>query len=108
VTVNDYSILARLDREGPLPLGALAARLSMDRTTLSREIAPLVAAGLVDSAADDADRRRRMLALSAAGTARVHAARPLWARAQEEFERGFGAERAAQLVDELHAVVGAA
>src|SRR3954447_8580003 len=92
ITTNGYSILARLKFEGPLALGALAARLAVDRTTLSREIGPLVAAGLVESAADAGDRRRRLLALSDEGAARLRAARPLWEQAQAEFAAGFGAE----------------
>ena len=107
VTTNGYSILARLDREGPLPLGVLAARLAMDRTTLSREVGPLVAAGLVENAPDERDGRRRVLSLSAGGTARVDAARPLWAAAQETIVDSFGATRTAELLDELHALVGA-
>jgi len=75
ITTNAYSILARLDREGRLPLGALAARLAMDRTTLSREVAPLVDAGLVDAEPCPDDRRKRLLSLTDAGAARVAAAR---------------------------------
>ena len=107
LTANGYSILARLDREGPLALGALAARLAMDRTTLSREITPLVASGLVESSADEGDRRKRLLALSDSGTARVSEARPLWAQAQETLVADFGVERVAELLGELHALVGA-
>ena len=44
---TEYSILSRLEVEGPAPVGQLAARLAMDRTTLAREAAPLVSAGLV-------------------------------------------------------------
>ena len=54
LSTSSYSILSRTAREGPLPLGALAARLAMDRTTLSRELAPLVDAGLVEAEPDDA------------------------------------------------------
>ena len=60
---TQYSILARLEVEGPLPIGHLAARLAMDRTTLAREAAPLVRAGLVEENAGE-DRRRRVLALT--------------------------------------------
>ena len=44
---TQYSILARLHAEGTTTVGGLAERLGMDRTTLSRELAPLgvVAAG---------------------------------------------------------------
>ena len=52
------------ERYGPRPLGSLAALLGMDRSTLSREIAPLVEAGLIDATADAADRRRRVLTVT--------------------------------------------
>jgi DNA-binding MarR family transcriptional regulator len=104
---NDYSILARLDKEGPLSLGILAARLAMDRTTLSRETAPLIAAGLVQAQPDERDGRRRLLSLSDAGTARMREAHPLWAAAQASITEGFGAARTAGLIEELHALMGA-
>jgi DNA-binding MarR family transcriptional regulator len=107
ITVTTYSILARLKLEGPLPLGALAGRLAMDRTTLSREANPLIAFGLVDVAPDERDARRRVLSLSEAGAARLAAARPLWEAAQAELTGEFGADRTAGLVRELHGLVGA-
>jgi DNA-binding MarR family transcriptional regulator len=107
VTVNDYAILARLADEGPLPVGALAARLAMDRSTLSRELAPLISAGLVATTPDANDGRRRLLSLSTAGSACVADARPLWATAQAELVDDFGRSRADALVGELQALVGA-
>jgi DNA-binding MarR family transcriptional regulator len=80
----------------------------MDRTTLSREVAPLVDAGLIEAKADKDDRRRRILALTDDGAARVAEARPLWAAAQKELARDFGAGRTRELMRELHALVGAA
>jgi DNA-binding MarR family transcriptional regulator len=108
LTTSAYSILARIDREGPKPLGALAARLAMDRTTLSREVAPLVDAGLVEAKADEDDRRRRIVALTDQGATRVADARPRGAAAQKELAREFGVGRTQQLMRELHALVGAA
>ncbi len=107
ISANGYSLLVRLGDEGPLPVGGLAARLAMDRSTLSREIAPLIENGLVENAGDVNDRRRRMLALSPAGHLRIEEAHPLWARAQGELVEQFGAERASGLVGELNALVGA-
>jgi DNA-binding MarR family transcriptional regulator len=107
LSINGYSILARLGQLGPLPLGALAARLGMDRSTLSREIEPLIAAGFVEARADSSDRRRRVLALSAEGKARVKLAQPLWARAQKALAEEFGPDRTEALVGELNALVGA-
>jgi DNA-binding MarR family transcriptional regulator len=108
LSTSSYSILSRTNREGPLPLGALAARLAMDRTTLSREIAPLVDRGLLLAAPDESDRRKRIVRLTDAGTALVERARPLWATAQQELSASFGDGRTEQLMSELHALVGAA
>ena len=108
LTTSAYSILARLVREGAQPLGSLAGGLAMDRTTLSREIAPLVERGLVISRPGEQDRRQRVLAVSRAGTALVKRARPLWAKAQADLEGTFGLERTDGLMAELHGLIGAA
>lgn len=104
---TQLSILSRLEREGPLAVGALAARLAMDRTTLAREAKPLEAAGLV-AAQSGEDRRRRILSLSPAGEAAVRMARPRWAEAQAQVRESFGDERTEALVAELRALLGAA
>ena len=79
----------------------------MDRSTLSREIAPLVEAGLIDATADAADRRRRVLTVTADGEQRVDEARPLWLKAQAELAAEFGDERTTALLGELNALAGA-
>jgi DNA-binding MarR family transcriptional regulator len=107
VSTNGYSILARLGELGPLPLGAFAVALGMDRTTLSREIAPLDHAGLIETTADAGDRRRRMLGLTDAGKRRVREAYPLWKAAQRSLADEFGLDRTAALVGELNALAGA-
>jgi DNA-binding MarR family transcriptional regulator len=103
-----YSILSRLDREGAQTIGSLAAGLAMDRTTLSREIAPLVQRALVDVRAGERDRRQKVLGLSGAGRARLKRARPLWSQAQADLADLFGLERTDGLMTELHDLVGAA
>ena len=107
LSTNEYSILARLGRLGPLPLGRLATALGVDRTTLSRELAPLEREGLVDATTDPADGRRRVICVSKAGRARVKQAFPLWERAQATLAEEFGADRTAVLVGELNALAGA-
>lgn len=107
ISTNEYSILVRLGSFGPRPLGSLAGLLGMDRSTLSREIAPLVEAGLVDAVADESDGRRRVLTVSAKGRRRVRQARPLWEKAQADLAADFGDERTAALLGELNALAGA-
>jgi DNA-binding MarR family transcriptional regulator len=103
---TQYSILARLDREGPLPVGTLAARMAMDRSTLAREARPLEDAGLVVAEPGE-DRRRRVLALSEHGRGALEAARPRWREAQARVHASFGGERTEALLDELRGLLGA-
>jgi len=101
---TQFAILGRLQRNGPMPINALAAALVMDRTTLGRNILPLQRDGLIEIGASPADRRRREVRLTASGAARLRAARQGWAAAQERFDEVFGADRAAALRDLLREV----
>src|SRR5271157_2996991 len=44
---TQFSLLARLERAGPLAINELAARMVMDRTTMGRALRPLQREGLV-------------------------------------------------------------
>jgi DNA-binding MarR family transcriptional regulator len=101
---TQFSILAKLQRLGPLPINALAAQLIMDRTTLGRTLRPLVRQGFVDMVRGKIDRRSKELRLTDAGAERLRAAVRQWIRAQDRFAEIFGAERTAELRALLHAV----
>ena len=79
---TQYSILARLQRKGPMTINALAAELVMDRTTLGRNILPLERDGLIAVGPGKSDRRSKELRLTGAGAARFRAARKGWQEAQ--------------------------
>ncbi|AZO78007.1 MULTISPECIES: MarR family winged helix-turn-helix transcriptional regulator [unclassified Bosea (in: a-proteobacteria)] len=84
LTSGQFSILAALLRPGPVPLGALADVLGMERTTLNRNLRPLEKLKLVETIPDPADARVRGLRLTGAGREMAAKAVPLWQRAQEE------------------------
>jgi len=107
IRTTQYSILARLEVEGPAPVGHLAALLAMDRSTLAREAEPLVSAGLVAERPGE-DRRQRVLALTPAGLARLEEARPAWRDAQRQVRNELGYDRVQGLLGELRALLGAA
>src|SRR5262245_42180993 len=107
LTTNAYSLLSRLEREGAQPVGSLAGGLAMDRTTLSREVAPLVERGLVSVRPGEHDRRQKVLGITRTGRALVKRARPHWAKAQAELADTFGLERTDGLMTELHDLIGA-
>jgi DNA-binding MarR family transcriptional regulator len=94
---TQYSILARLQRKGPMTINALAAELVMDRTTLGRNILPLQRDGLIAVEPGQSDRRSRQMRLTAAGAARLRVAVKGWREAQARFEAALGAKRASQL-----------
>jgi len=102
---TQFSILAKLQRLGPLSINTLASELIMDRTTLGRTMLPLQRDGLIAVESAASDRRSKQLRLTPAGTLRLRAARKLWHRAQLQFDTAFGTRRASTLRRELHAVV---
>ena len=101
---TQYSIIARLQRKGPMTINALAGELVMDRTTLGRNILPLQRDGIIDIGPGKSDRRSKELRLTDAGAARFGAALKVWAEAQAQFEAEFGVKRAKELRTLLHEV----
>jgi DNA-binding MarR family transcriptional regulator len=95
--LNQYSILAKLDRFGPKILQDLAALLVMDRSTLGRLLRPLERRTLVKISASKDDRRQRIISLSPAGASLLKEAKPLWAKAERQFQQVFGADNAFDL-----------
>jgi DNA-binding MarR family transcriptional regulator len=102
---TQFSILAKLNRHGPLIINALAEQMVMDRTTLGRNILPLERDGLIQIRPVPADRRAKELHLTNAGDKRLQAGVKAWAHAQSQFEATFGAKRAAELRAMLRSVV---
>jgi len=94
---SQFTILAKLRRNGPLTINALADDMVMDRTTLGRNVLPLERDGLISIEASAGDRRAKELALTKAGAKRLRAAAKLWFAAQAQFDDAFGAKRAADL-----------
>ena len=102
---TQFSILAKLKRQGPLTIKALAADMVMDRATLGRNILPLERDGLIRIEPSASDRRAKELHLTKAGEKRLQAALKRWSQAQTRFETVFGAKRAADLRALLRAAV---
>jgi DNA-binding MarR family transcriptional regulator len=102
--VTQYSVLRVLGRHEPIAMQALADRMVMDRTTLSRALRPLERDGLV-SMAPGRDARTRLLSLTPAGHDLLDALTPTWNRAQAEFEIRFGGAETQDLRGMLSRVV---
>jgi DNA-binding MarR family transcriptional regulator len=104
--VTQYSLMTQLAALGPTPMGPLADLLDMDRTTLTRNLKPLIDAKLIVLARSPGDARVRTVALTASGRARRRVAHRLWRHAQDLVDAELGATRVAALHRRLAALTG--
>jgi DNA-binding MarR family transcriptional regulator len=91
------SILIHIARAGTPAMGDLAAALVLDRSALAHNLKPLERDGFVIVVVDPADKRSRLVKLTALGQAKLEESRRLWQKAQHRFEVTFGAEQASAL-----------
>jgi len=90
---TQFSILASLHKSGPMTINHLAEALALDRTTLGRNILPLLRDGLVVANRRNQDRRSKSVHVTGTGAARLKMALRLWSEAQTRLEAAFGAPR---------------
>ncbi|MBV9999518.1 MAG: MarR family transcriptional regulator [Verrucomicrobia bacterium] len=96
LTITQYSLLANIARAGRLSHTALAEKVGMDRTTLTRNLRPLTRARWV-AAATGEDRRTHLLQLTTAGERKLIGSMPFWEEAQRRFLDQIGSESLQQL-----------
>jgi DNA-binding MarR family transcriptional regulator len=94
--ISQFSLLGFVAARGPVSITELSEMLSTDRTTLTRNLRPLLASGIIERAAGG-DRRRRDLVATAAGRALFKRALPLWVEAEQEVRAAMGAKLTADL-----------
>jgi DNA-binding MarR family transcriptional regulator len=85
---TQFTLLVVLARGERLPLHRVAERLGMERTTLTRNLRPLLARGYVRVEPGE-DGRQRLIAITPRGAAAAAAALPHWRRAQRAIARHF-------------------
>src|SRR5262245_24230921 len=79
---TQYSLLRRLRAAGEVRQRDLGGLTSLDETTLTRNLRPLIDADWV-AVRPGEDRREKLIRLTDAGAAKLQEARPAWERAQE-------------------------
>jgi DNA-binding MarR family transcriptional regulator len=104
LTSGQFSLMMSLNRPDPPSVGAVAALLAMDRTTLTAALKPLERRGLVAVTVDLADRRARRLTLTPAGIALLARAVPIWKATHATLEGRLGTQGAARFRKTLRAM----
>ena len=101
---TQFTLLAVLAKRGELPLTKLAEILVLDRTTLTRNLKPLVKKGWLSIGREE-DERIRLISLTEQGHTVVREATPLWRQAQKNIVAQIGAENLPKLVADLNSLV---
>jgi DNA-binding MarR family transcriptional regulator len=96
LSVTQYALLVNIARAGELSRTALALKLGMERTTLTRNLRRLELEKLVTTLTGK-DRREQLIRLSAAGRKKLKAALPLWEKAQQTFISHIGPDALREL-----------
>ena len=97
---TQYSLLSHVARLGPVRPVDLARAMKVDASTLTRNLRPLITAGLLSLDAGP-DARSRLVNVTAAGREKRQEAQRRWRVAQEALNQRLGSQR----VVALHALL---
>jgi DNA-binding MarR family transcriptional regulator len=100
---TQYSVLTNAARQA-LPVAELAELLGTERTTLTRNLKPLIEAQWI-TLEPGADSRQRIVTITAAGRDKVKQAYVAWRAAQTEIETQLGAATVRLLHTQLDATL---
>ena len=94
INAGELAILEFVANAGTIGVSDLATLMFLERTTLLRNLKPLIEAGYLETARDPAQKKRHTVSLTETGERKRTEAHPLWLAAQDEFEREAGQQRA--------------
>lgn len=88
-----FSLLLNISLNKNVSVSELGTILLMDQTTVTRNIEMLRKSGYVTITKDNADSRRKTIALTGNGANKLAEALSFWEQAQSQIEKGLDAER---------------
>ncbi|MDH5717949.1 MAG: MarR family winged helix-turn-helix transcriptional regulator [Spirochaetia bacterium] len=104
ITNNQFSILCYIAYYDKITMGLLANKLFMDRTTLSKNLKPLLRKKYIIVTSTD-DRRKKNLNLTNKGTVVINKSIHLWVRAQNEIYKKYGKKEIHNLLKILNQLI---
>jgi DNA-binding MarR family transcriptional regulator len=97
---TQFTLLVTSRLMGESIINEIAENMAMDRTTLSRNLKPLVRSGLLEVRPGE-DGRTRLVRITPAGERALEEAYPLWQQAQQETVSALGEERYEALLGDV-------
>lgn len=97
ISAGDLAILEFVANEGVIAIPDLAKLMFLERTTLLRNLKPLIQAGYLQTARDPVQKKRHTVSLTEVGERKRIEAHSFWQAAQEEFEQEAGEQKAQDL-----------
>jgi DNA-binding MarR family transcriptional regulator len=104
---TQFTILVATAKSQPASVGALAELTLMDQTTMTRNLALMARAGLIEVSARGR-KREKSVRLTHLGERKLAKAVPVWRATQERFLSALGAGKWRQLRPELELAAGLA
>ena len=103
---TQLAVLVAVGGDDVVSITALAKFMGMDRSTLTRNLAPLEREGLI-RVGNEGWRRSRMVEITKKGRSRLREALPLWEKAQETLQRKLGVRKWAAIRADLDDLIRA-
>ena len=100
---TQYSLLNALSMLGETSMQDISTIMAMDRTTLTRNLSPLIKKGLVKVSVGS-DRRSRPITVTAKGKSTLEKALPYWQEAQSHILDAVGADQWDTMMRGLHQI----
>lgn len=104
ISFSQFGLMAEIASATDDTVGALAQRMGLDQSTLSRTLRTLEAEGLVEIAVLESDQRKRLVWLTEKGARRLEAALVAWRQAHAKLAKQLSVETVRRLVREAAAL----
>ena len=101
VSFSQFGLMAEIASADDDTVSALAQRMGLDQSTLSRTLRTLEADGLLEIAVVDSDQRKRMVWLTEKGARKLEAALAIWRQAHARLARQVSVESVRRLAREV-------
>jgi DNA-binding MarR family transcriptional regulator len=104
---TQLAVLVAVESADVMSITALAKFIGMDRSTLTRNLAPLEREGLIH-VGNEGWRRSRTVEITQKGRSRLREALPFWEKAQETMRQKLGSRRWPVIMADLDDLIRAA